>query len=173
MKLTLANTVNPASVTWEHRAASRILKTYRHTQTLLVLRFKSHLSLRRGRWRSHNLIQVKSKMLDFLLESGTVKSQCSERGISDVTAAGHAKDLQLVASATQTDQAFICYLLEAKDTQSSLQKAEAFRHITSPCLHPSLNHTWVLPCKTAYWWWWVLGSVSEGVLMLRHPAELK
>lgn len=51
----------------------------------------------------------------FSLESRTVKSQCSEGGISDVTAARHTEDLQLVASSTQTDQAFICNLLEAKD----------------------------------------------------------
>lgn len=29
----------------------------------------------------------------FSLESGTVESHCSERGISDVTAARHTKDL--------------------------------------------------------------------------------
>lgn len=31
-KLTLASTMNPASVTWEQRAASRILGTHRHTK---------------------------------------------------------------------------------------------------------------------------------------------
>lgn len=44
------------------------------------------------------------------LESGTVESHCSEGGIGDVAAARHTKDLQLVASSAQTDQAFICYL---------------------------------------------------------------
>lgn len=52
----------------------------------------------------------------FSLESGTVESQCSEGGVSDVTAARHTEDLQLVAAPTQTDQAFICYLLEATQT---------------------------------------------------------
>lgn len=48
----------------------------------------------------------------FSLEFGTVESHCSERGISDVTAARHTKDLQLVASSAQAHQAVICHLLE-------------------------------------------------------------
>lgn len=34
MKVTLASTVNPASVTCEHRAASRILKANKHEHCL-------------------------------------------------------------------------------------------------------------------------------------------
>ena len=60
--------------------------------------------------------------LFFSLEPWTVESQCSEGGIGDVTAARYTEDLQFVASSAQTDQAFICYLLEATDktTQNKL-----------------------------------------------------
>lgn len=53
--------------------------------------------------------------MSFLLKSGAVETQCSERGISDVTAARNTEVLQLVASSAQTDQTFIRYLLEATD----------------------------------------------------------
>lgn len=53
--------------------------------------------------------------VSFLLKSGAVETQCSERGISDVTAARNTEVLQLVASSAQTDQTFIRYLLEATD----------------------------------------------------------
>lgn len=53
--------------------------------------------------------------VSFLLKLGAVETQCSERGISDVTAARNTEVLQLVASSAQTDQTFIRYLLEATD----------------------------------------------------------
>lgn len=143
-KLTLASTVNPASVTWEHRAASRILKSHRHTENrsewcaagntggllwLIVhaIMFKAsinHQAIWGENWRSLQdtrpalsafiahcwSVQVNGGTgaslykyistyiyvcvsLCFSLESGTVESQCSERGIRDVTAARHTEDL--------------------------------------------------------------------------------
>ena len=69
----------------------------------------------------------------FSLESGTVESHCSEGGISDVTAARHTKDLQLVASSAQTDQAIIRYLLEA--TRAITKTRHALVSL-SPSPHP-------------------------------------
>lgn len=60
--------------------------------------------------------------VSFLLKSGAVETQCSERGISDVTAARNTEVLQLVASSAQTDQTFIRYLLEATDILKKKQK---------------------------------------------------
>lgn len=70
----------------------------------------------------------------FSLELGTVESQCSEGGIRDVTAARHTEDLQLVASSAETDQAFICYLLEAtEDNTKQLNKTQ--RHTDTSLMH--------------------------------------
>lgn len=54
-----------------------------------------------------------------LLEPGTVESHCSEGGIGDVAAAGHAQDLQLVASPAQADQAVVCDLLSSRRSDTT------------------------------------------------------
>ena len=79
----------------------------------------------------------------FVLESRTVKSKCSERGISDVTAARYTEDLQLVASSAQTDQAVISYLLTATDVQKQITKHTdtSLNHdlfLTPSILHPNV-----------------------------------
>lgn len=60
----------------------------------------------------------------FLLELRTVESQSRERGVGDVAAAGHADDLQLVAPPAQTDQTFICYLLETRETHKKTKNKQ-------------------------------------------------
>lgn len=254
MKLTLASTVNPASVTWEHRAASRILRTHKHTQLKkatqrlwfsvvcnqgLSKSSTSNWVCRGTQWAAlwchrlftrtgimyqtidpfqivnlvcsikncipkvqtvcgtfyiftsvwqdntskqifvhfqreatlpeREILWILKQAVDILvrdggtgaymfvffsLESGTVESHCSEGGISDVTAARHTKDLQLVASSAQTDQAFICYLLEATDAHEKQQKHRGIHThpsgiIISLSLPTYRNQVFVLLCKTA------------------------
>lgn len=77
----------------------------------------------------------------FSLESGTVESHCSQGGVTDVTAARHTKDLQLVAPSTQTHQAFISYLLEATEVEEKLQQHGGRRTciiISLPLLQPNV-----------------------------------
>lgn len=55
------------------------------------------------------------------LEPGTVESHCGEGGVGDVAAARHTQDLQLVASAAQTDQAVVRDLLSGGRTDTTIE----------------------------------------------------
>lgn len=83
-----------------------------------------------------------------LLEPGTVESHCSEGGVGDVAAAGHAQDLQLVASPAQTDQAVVCDLLSSRQGDTTSKPTGEKKGKPHQARHPVA--VWrCLPCTTA------------------------
>ena len=68
--LALASTVNPASVTWEQRAASRILTTHRFTYTTFKLHYGSVLST-----ESHHLLANWEEVLPCSVKESKLKQK--------------------------------------------------------------------------------------------------